>query len=214
MQRLGLGGAFAQNDIIFYDPCGGNSAGNRIAIVSGGCAKLGELRTAMWNAASEDDKRNLMYVVSQENDSLAGVEGYMNQVIARYNDDIDNYVIHEISQKGDYTIILIISILPDNYADSSLMVAQKDENSYSVLYNGQIYTRDVLKDAGVPDNVIDEIFNKEKLIMNIPTIEITAIDAVDRKNALTVIRELCECELGEYDLRYNNYTNPFTGGNR
>ena len=93
LQRLGLGGAFAQNDIYFYDPCDGNFNSRSMSTVDGGCTKLGELRTAMWNAASDEDKRNIMYVISQENDSLAGVEGYMNQVISRYNGDLRGWIL-------------------------------------------------------------------------------------------------------------------------
>ena len=82
LQRKGLGGAFAQNDIYFYDPCDGNFNSGKTSTIDGGCAKLSELRTAMWNAASEADRENFMFVVSGENDTLAGVEGYMNQAIA------------------------------------------------------------------------------------------------------------------------------------
>ena len=42
LQRLGLGGAFAQNDIYFYDPCDGNFNSRSMSTVDGGCTKLGE----------------------------------------------------------------------------------------------------------------------------------------------------------------------------
>ena len=64
LQRKGLGGAFAQNDIYFYDPCDGNFNSGKTSTIDGGCAKLSELRTAMWNAASEADRENFMFVVS------------------------------------------------------------------------------------------------------------------------------------------------------
>ena len=48
------------------------------------CAKLGELRTAMWDKASQADKESFMKTVSEEDHSIAGVEGYMNQIISKH----------------------------------------------------------------------------------------------------------------------------------
>ncbi len=45
------------------------------------CPKLGEDRTAMWKEASEEDKKRFMNVVVNEDESMAGVEGFMNQVL-------------------------------------------------------------------------------------------------------------------------------------
>ena len=93
LQRNGLGGIFSQNDIYFYDPCdGGSSLARKMTTAEGGCTKLAELRTAMWDSASDKDKENFMYVVSHENDSLAGIEGYMNQVIARSNGNLNGWL--------------------------------------------------------------------------------------------------------------------------
>ena len=89
---------FAENNILYYDPCDGTGANGLLGaggFVSGGtgsCAKLGQLRTEMWNAASEEDKENFMFVVSHENDSLAGVEAYMNMVVGRKNGDLHKWV--------------------------------------------------------------------------------------------------------------------------
>lgn len=55
------------------------------SLEGGSCSKLGELRTAMWTNASQKDREDFMYTVSQEDHSIAGVEGYMNQALA-YND--------------------------------------------------------------------------------------------------------------------------------
>ena len=48
------------------------------------CVNLAEKRTKMWNEASQADKEHFMYVVSQEDHSIAGVEGYMNQIISKH----------------------------------------------------------------------------------------------------------------------------------
>lgn len=73
---------FSQNDILFYYPCDGINSGGQTA--AGGCAKLAELRQAMWNEASEDDKESFMKTVCEEDCSIAGVEGYMNQIISHH----------------------------------------------------------------------------------------------------------------------------------
>jgi len=51
------------------------------------CAKLGELRTAMWNSASDKDKQSFMQVVKEELYDIAGVEIYMNQIVAKHGTD-------------------------------------------------------------------------------------------------------------------------------
>lgn len=51
------------------------------------CAKLGELRKEMWNKASQADKESFMKTVSEEDHSIAGVEGYMNQIISKHGSD-------------------------------------------------------------------------------------------------------------------------------
>ncbi|MBQ1298362.1 hypothetical protein IIY24_00785, partial [Candidatus Saccharibacteria bacterium] len=51
------------------------------------CAKLGELRTEMWNNASQSDKESFMQVVIEEDPSIAGVEGYMNQIVSKHGTD-------------------------------------------------------------------------------------------------------------------------------
>lgn len=79
---------FSENDILFYD-C--ERSGNVNADpVSGGCAALGQLRTEMWNAASDSDKLRFMNVVDEENYGLAAVEGYMNQVLSKRGAHIGN----------------------------------------------------------------------------------------------------------------------------
>lgn len=46
---------FAENNIIYYDPCDGFSGGgNKKTTAEGACAKLGEMRTKMWEAASQE----------------------------------------------------------------------------------------------------------------------------------------------------------------
>lgn len=56
------------------------------------CAKLGELRTAMWNKASDSDKASFMKTVSEEDYSIAGVEGYMNQALAYSDGDLSKWL--------------------------------------------------------------------------------------------------------------------------
>lgn len=46
----------------------------------------------MWNNASDTDKQSLMKVVSEENDTLAGVEGFMNQVVARSGGNLNKWI--------------------------------------------------------------------------------------------------------------------------
>ena len=53
----------------------------------GSCSTLAEQRTKMWTEASQEDREHFMYIVSQEDYTIAGVEGYMNQVIAKYGND-------------------------------------------------------------------------------------------------------------------------------
>lgn len=48
------------------------------------CSKLGELRTKMWTEASQADREDFMYVVEREDYSIAGVEGFMNQIISHH----------------------------------------------------------------------------------------------------------------------------------
>ncbi|MCL1876660.1 phage tail tip lysozyme [Candidatus Saccharibacteria bacterium] len=67
------------------DPCAEyNGSGNNANITPGGCAKLASLRTAMWNSASDKDKKRFMHVVEKEDYGLMAVEAYMNQVISKY----------------------------------------------------------------------------------------------------------------------------------
>lgn len=66
---------------------GGSSSGGPSSGGENTCAKLGELRTEMWNKASQTEKENFMYVVSGEDHSIAGVEGYMNQIISKHGND-------------------------------------------------------------------------------------------------------------------------------
>ena len=80
---------YSNNSILFYDNCQGKS---NYSGEGGTCPKLAELRTAMWNNASQTDKENFMYTVSRENHSLAGVEGYMNQAIARSDGNLNNWL--------------------------------------------------------------------------------------------------------------------------
>lgn len=56
-------------------------------LVAGACSELSELRTKMWTEASQEDREHFMYTVGQEQYSIAGVEGYMNQIIAKYGSD-------------------------------------------------------------------------------------------------------------------------------
>lgn len=72
---------FSQNRIWFYYPCDGISGSNS---TSGSCPKLAELRQAMWNEASQEDKESFMKTVCEEDCSIAGVEGYMNQIISHH----------------------------------------------------------------------------------------------------------------------------------
>ena len=51
------------------------------------CAKLGELRKEMWDKASQEDKESFMKTVSEEVHDIAGVEIYMNQIIAKHGSD-------------------------------------------------------------------------------------------------------------------------------
>lgn len=78
---------------------------------SGSCAKLKELRTAMWTKASQEDREDFMYTVSQENYSIAGVEGYMNQALAYNDGNLNSWLDSQcpafrggISCRGDHTI--------------------------------------------------------------------------------------------------------------
>lgn len=78
---------------------------------SGSCIKLKELRTAMWTKASQEDREDFMYTVSQENYSIAGVEGYMNQVLAYNDGNLNSWLNSQcpafrggISCRGDHTI--------------------------------------------------------------------------------------------------------------
>ncbi|MBQ2672913.1 hypothetical protein IJG01_03015 [Candidatus Saccharibacteria bacterium] len=193
--------------------------------------------------------------ISEEEALRSDIDATLMQTIEdEYESDVDDYVMHQISKVGDYTIILVTSITADEYGDSSLLIVKEEGNEYDILYNGQVYTEDVLKEADIPDRVISEVRNKNKYITeylatianasanplnkyplisvlpyasdnlnisylyeegsDIPVIEISAIDATDRKNALTVIHNLCECESAEYNIRYINFVNPFTGGDR
>lgn len=78
---------------------------------SGSCTKLKELRTAMWTKASQEDREDFMYTVSQENYSIAGVEGYMNQALAYNDGNLNSWLNSQcpafrggISCRGDHTI--------------------------------------------------------------------------------------------------------------
>lgn len=76
-------GDFWRSKIIFYNPCDGvNSDSTNTNVSSGGCAKLAQLRQAMWNEASDEDKGRFANMMKTENPGLAVVEGYMNQVLA------------------------------------------------------------------------------------------------------------------------------------
>ena len=81
--------------------------------VGGDCPKLAELRTKMWTEASQEDREHFMYIVSQEDYTIAGVEGYMNQVIAKYGSDgtLHNWIYGQCKEfteggfcAGDHTI--------------------------------------------------------------------------------------------------------------
>lgn len=79
----------------------------------GSCQKLSELRTKMWTEASQKDREDFMYTVSHENYSIAGVEGYMNQVISKHgtNGSLSDWLDHQcpafrggVSCRGSHTI--------------------------------------------------------------------------------------------------------------
>lgn len=194
-------------------------------------------------------------VIPEEEALQSDVDAETMQVIRdKYESDIGDYVMHEISRVDGYVIVLIIDVTTENYDDSSLVIVDESKENYSIVYNGQVYNDKFLRKANIPDRVVNEVRNKNTLIrkyliavsnasinpineyplisvlpyssdsLNIsyyyeggsdtPVVEISAIDATDRKNALTVIRNLCECEPAEYNLRYVNFVNPFTGEDR
>ena len=82
---------FSQNDILFYFPCDSVKSGGSGQTTAGGCAKLAELRQAMWNEASEEDKKHFINVVSKEDAGLAAVEAFMNQVLY-YNKGLSGWL--------------------------------------------------------------------------------------------------------------------------
>ena len=51
------------------------------------CAKLGEMRKKMWDEASQKDKESFMKTVKEEVHDIAGVEIYMNQIVAKHGSD-------------------------------------------------------------------------------------------------------------------------------
>ena len=80
----------------------------------GNCPKLAELRTRMWTEASQTDRENFMYVVEREDYTIAGVEGFMNQVISKHgvpSGKLSDWLDHQcyefgggMSCRGDHTI--------------------------------------------------------------------------------------------------------------
>ena len=78
------------------------------------CAKLGEMRKKMWDEASDADKESFMKTVSEEVNDIAGVEIYMNQIIAKHHTDgtlhdwlthqCENYRPSSASCTGKHTI--------------------------------------------------------------------------------------------------------------
>ncbi len=81
-----LEGTSAQDIPPYYYPFGecSSEVGIQPTASPGSCPGLAEARTAMWNAASDTDKRRFMNVVAKEDYGLAAVEAYMNQVVGKY----------------------------------------------------------------------------------------------------------------------------------
>lgn len=78
---------FAENNILYYDPDYREGGQSSLCVDVQGCEILAELRTAMWNAASEQDKNDFYKVTMEENEGISAVEGYMNQIISKHGSD-------------------------------------------------------------------------------------------------------------------------------
>lgn len=87
---------YSENNVLYYDPCdgggsssssGGGGGGNYDSLAGPKCAKLGELRTAMWEAASDEDKADFVAVANEEDAGISAIEGYMNQIISKHGNN-------------------------------------------------------------------------------------------------------------------------------
>ena len=80
-----------ENGVGSAAPSSSNSSSNNPSTESTSssqkCAKLGKARKQMWDAASQSDKESFMKTVSEEVHDIAGVEIYMNQIIAKHGSD-------------------------------------------------------------------------------------------------------------------------------
>lgn len=186
-------------------------------------------------------------------------EGVTEAIEGEFGAEVDNYVMHEILEDGDYVIALVIYTLPSDFSNAILVVLQEKSDGYEIVYKGDSYTKMQLETAGVPGGIINKIMEKSSLIskyavavasssinpvnkytlvnalpysadglrisyyyedglvdedgIGVPTVEVNAVDATERINALDAIRRM-EFDPADYHIIYTNFVNPFTGEDR
>ena len=120
-----------------------------------------------------------------------------------------NAIFHKIAQDGEWTAIQAISTAPKNYGDVTVVIVQKQNDQYNIVYTGTNTDQSMLESLGIPSSIISAVNNKSTKNSQYRN---TVIDAsTNPRNKYSLIQKLpfstdrykieCSFKDGQYDAQ-------------
>ena len=93
--------------------------------------------------------------VSIEQAMESDVDDEIVALISEYTKD--DCVVHQIGTEGDYQALAFSSISPASIGDTALVILQKTDDGYKIIYTGTDYTKEILAKRNIPDGLIKKV---------------------------------------------------------